>query len=169
MTHDHSHDPTARKILAALQEVRDQLEKLARKRERIDEQIQEARTRERSIQKTLEVIGIEPETPPVGPRQPLAARGAPVRGIEAAMKVVQPGETLTMQEVARRVQAAGLPFESKNPANALATAMARSPSFERMGRGRFRRLEPGEDDDEEAPPPRHEAAASGASAHGGLF
>jgi hypothetical protein len=160
-------DTSTDKIKDKLAETQEEIAKQMRVKERAEHKLVDLRQQERAILTTLKLIGEAP------PESVSSVAEAPlpygsVRGIDGAIQVTTPGEEVTTEEVARRIRSAGLNFQSKNPPNALHTAMSRAPdAFEKVpGTRLFRRKIPRQEQD--APPSGEGLRSNGAALHGGL-
>lgn len=153
------------KIKTKLLETREKIDRTAKAKVAAEQKLAALRQDERALVTTLVLIGEEIPAP-VATATPLTY--GTVRGIDAAIQVTTEGEEVSTDEVWARIQAAGLNFVSKNPPNALHTAMSRAPdAFERIAGTRlFRRKRLGKDTD--APPNGEGFRSNGASMHGGL-
>jgi len=139
------HEPTISKFHNRLAEVSVEIQRLRARIERSQAKLKELLDQQETLVEALQLVG---EDVPEVDQETIARVGAArrpkrkMRAIDAALLVIKPGEELGKHEIAERVEARELPFKSEaSLANALATAMNRSPQFKNLGRGIFKRLE----------------------------
>ena len=129
---------TESSLASQLIEIRSELHKNLNKQKRLREKGEKLEKDEQAIIRVLEMLGKDiPES--ATQTQPRKSARA-IRAEDAALRVTVIGEEVNRLEVARRVAEHVAEFSSKNPANALTTAMSRSSYFESTGGGCYRRL-----------------------------
>lgn len=136
-------DPTITKFHDRLAEIRSESDRLRSRIDRANEQLSKLERDEEVIVAALQAIGEEvPRVSSEAVADAGARRraGGKLRAIDAALMVVEPGESVSHKDVAERIEMLSIDFKSSNLSNALATAMARSKQFRKAGRGVFMRI-----------------------------
>ena len=133
-------------LLEQLDEIREDLRGLRTKASKLAQRIESREADEQAVIRVLELQGQDVPSA-AGELVPIRRRrSGGVRAIDAALQVTTPSEEVSKQDVAQRVAIAVEDFRSKNPENALATAMHRSELFENLGGGLFLRIATHEED-----------------------
>ena len=133
---------TEEQLVREIASIHAELQRLRANVSRAQAKINGLESDESAIRQTAKRLGITLSTPDDQAIAQAAAKkraGGRVRAIDASLQVGRCGETVFQRDVAERVVKAAIPFESSRPDHALGIAMRRSPQFEFLGRGRFRR------------------------------